>query len=280
MTASTRTDAPQLVYTAGHESPGERLAPTRSRRQLLELILHLTRRELDSSHRNTVLGWAWPLARQLAQLGVLVFVFSSILSLGIPHFAVFVFSGLVAFGWFSSGISAATQSLLGGRHLMLQPRFPGIVLPIVALAVPFVDLLLALPVLIAMAAGSGHLQPTVVLLPLVLAVQLVLMAGLAWLTAATTVYVRDVPQIVTVALTLTFYLTPVFYSVQRIPSRYSWVLKANPLTDIVEAWRAVLLGSPFPGLVATAYVLVVSAVLAAAGYLYFRRHADRLVDHL
>ena len=93
-------------------------------------------------HRFTLLGWAWPVVRQLAQLAVLVFVFSTILDLGIDNFPVFVFSGLIAWSWFAGGVQQATASLIANRHLVFQSRFPVAVLPIVAVAVPFIDVLL------------------------------------------------------------------------------------------------------------------------------------------
>ena len=67
-----------------------------------ELAVHLARREVTSRHRWTLLGWMWPLTRQLAQLAVLVFVFSGVVDLGIEDYPVFVFTGLLAFTWFSA----------------------------------------------------------------------------------------------------------------------------------------------------------------------------------
>jgi len=77
-----------------------------------DLVLHLTKREIDTTHRMTLLGWLWPLARQLAQLGVLVFIFASVLPLDIDNYAVFVFSGLIAWAWFQSGIASAATCIL------------------------------------------------------------------------------------------------------------------------------------------------------------------------
>src|SRR5687768_13899627 len=95
--------------------------PVRSRRHLWELVPHLTRRELQSAHRFTVLGWSWPVVRQLALLGVIVFIFSSVLDLGIEDYALFVFTGLIAWSAFAAGLSAATTSVVKGRHLAMTP---------------------------------------------------------------------------------------------------------------------------------------------------------------
>jgi ABC-type polysaccharide/polyol phosphate export permease len=243
-------------------------------------VAHLARRELESTHRMTVLGWLWPVARQLVQLAVLVFVFSHVLDLGIHNFPVFVFCGLIAWTWFSVGLGAATSSLLDRRHLVYQPRVPPAVLPLVAITVPLVDMVMALPVLLVMLAFGDGVPWTVALVPLLVVVQFALMSGLAWLTSAAAVFFRDVPNVVAVLLTVLFYATPVFYAVSKIPDRYSALLHANPMTALVEAYRALLLGDPFPSVAAVAYVLGLSVALAALGLWAFRAVEGRFADNL
>ena len=245
-----------------------------------ELVLHLAHRELKSRQRWTLLGWAWPLARQLAQLAVLVFIFGRVFDLGIDNYPVFVFAGLVAYTWFSTGVSDAAFSLLSQRHLVFQPRFPTAVVPIVAVTVPLVDVLIALPVLLVMLALTDGIDWIALLIGPLLAIQLVLMCGIAWLCAAATVYLRDVPQVVLVGLTLLFYVTPVFYNLERVPERYRPVLELNPLGTLIESYRAVLLGQDFPGALHLAVVAVGSVALAVVGLLVFRRLQPGFVDEL
>ncbi|MFL5906698.1 MAG: ABC transporter permease [Solirubrobacterales bacterium] len=237
-------------------------------------------RQLSSTHRFTVLGFMWPLARQLTQLAVLAFVFSKVVDLGIEDYATFLFSGLVAWSWFSGGISAGTSSLLDNRNLAFQPSFPVVILPLVAVTVALADLLIALPVLIAMAVGSGELYWTAAFLPVLLAVQFVLMCGIVWLTAAATVYLRDVRNVVGVALLLLFYLTPVFYGLSRVPDRYQWLLQLNPLTTLIEAYRSVLLDASLPDAGSLGLVALASVVIATAGLMLFRRLERGFVDEL
>jgi lipopolysaccharide transport system permease protein len=245
-----------------------------------DLVLHLAKRELTVRNRWTLLGWAWPLTRQLAQLGVLVFLFSSVFDLGIKNYAVFAFAGLMAYNWFSSGLGEATSSLIANRQLVFQPRFPAAVLPIVSIVVPFADLLLALPVLLVMLAATGTLHASAVLFLPLLCIQLVLMCGIAWLTAALSVYLRDVPNIVLVGLTLLFYVTPVFYGLQRVPERFRHYLELNPLTTLIESYRAVLLDQGSAGANALIVVTLASLVVAVAGLLVFRRLQSGFVDEL
>jgi lipopolysaccharide transport system permease protein len=248
--------------------------------RLRELVMHLAGREVASLHRFTLLGWAWPLVRQLAQLAVLVVVFSRVIHLGVHHFVPFVFSGLIAWNWFSTGVANGTSSLLDRRHLVFQPRFPTLALPLVAVAVPLVDLLLALPVLAVMLLVSGDLHWSILFMPVLVAIQLALMAGIAWLSAAATVYFRDVRHIVLVGVTMLFYFTPVFYDLHALSPHYRSLLRLNPLTTIVDAYHSIVLGGRLPPAGWLAGVALLSVALAVAGLLFFNRVSGGFVDEL
>jgi lipopolysaccharide transport system permease protein len=255
-----------------------------SSRRFTSIVAHLVKRELDATHRLTVLGWAWPVIRQVAQLAILVFIFGHVLNLNIPHFPVYVFSGLLSWTWFATGLATASTCLLDQRHLLFQPRFPAAVLPIVAISVPLVDLGVALPLLIAIAVAEEGVRWTAILLPLLIVLQFTLMAGLAWIVSTAAVFLRDVPNIVTVVLLGLFYMTPVFYRIHTIENRtYTHILDVNPLTTVVEGYRSLLLGGhaePLPDLRRFAYVVVLSLALVAVGRWFFRRNAALLVDSL
>jgi len=248
--------------------------------QLRELVTHLVVRELTVTHRSTLLGWTWPLARQLAQLGILVLIFGHVVNLRIHHYAVFVFSGLVLWTWFSNGLGAACSSVISRRHMVFQPRCPTVILPVVAVAVPLVDVLIALPFLIVMLLASGTFHLTIVVLPALLVVQFLLMVGAGWITAALSVYLRDVPHIVSVLLLTLFYGTPVFFSITRVPHRFHALLYANPIGTLIESYRALILGSPFPPVAAFAATAAVSILLTVLGLWFFRALEGGFVDEL
>lgn len=248
--------------------------------RLRELVAHLAAREVASLHRFTLLGWTWPLVRQLAQLVVLVVAFSHVLHLGVPHYAPFVFSGLIAWNWFSSGVINGTSSLLDSRHLVFQPRFPVLALPLVAVTVPLIDLLLALPVLVVMLVVDTGVHWSLLFLPVLVAVQLTLMAGLAWFTAAATIYFRDIRHITTVAVTMLFYFTPVFYDLSRLPGRFHHLLRINPMTTIVDGYHSIVLSGRLPAAGWLAVVTLFSVAVAAAGLAFFVRVSPGFVDEL
>jgi lipopolysaccharide transport system permease protein len=261
-------------------APDAGTSSSSSRRHVLDVVVHLTRRQLESEHRLTVLGWLWPLARQLVQLAVLVFIFGSVLDLGIEDFPLFVFSGLLLWSWFSSALSAATGSLVSERHLLLNPRLPAVVLPLVAVLVPLVDLVIALPVLAIMLAVEGELHATIVLVPLVLALELALIVGLSLVTSALNVYFRDVGNVVGVGLLLMFYVTPIFYGLKTVPEEFQPVLEANPVARLIEVARGLLLEGRLPSVADVGILLGVTVAALALGAWTFRRLQPDFIDHL
>jgi ABC-type polysaccharide/polyol phosphate export permease len=255
--------------------------PTHARlRYLRELVGHLTRRELALGYQNTVLGWTWPLARQLLPLAVRVFAFSKVLNLGIANYPTFVFSGLIAWTWFATGTTSASRAILMNRQFAMRPGFPTAVLPIIAISVPMFDAVVALPLLLVLLAFEHNLSASVVLLPAAFAVQFAMMAGLAWLTASLSVVLRDIPNLVAVTILMGFYVTPVYFDVGRIPEQYQFLLRLNPATTLIEADRAILLGSPWPTAFACIVVTAGSVLIAIGGYLCFRRLSRSFADEL
>jgi ABC-type polysaccharide/polyol phosphate export permease len=240
-------------------------------RRLAQLTIHLAMREVTARHRFTTLGWLWPLARQLAQFAVLLLIFTSVVDLKIHDYPAFLLTGLVAWSWFSTGLTDGTGSLIAQRHLLFRPRCPAAVLPVAASTVAFVDALIALPVLIGIVAASGDLAPSVLFLPVLAVIQLLLVCGLAWLASAASVYLRDVAQIVIVGLLLLFYLTPVFYETSRVPDGYEWVIRLNPLTPLLEGYRNVLVDGHLPPAAPIAEVAAASVAFAALGFSVFQR---------
>jgi ABC-type polysaccharide/polyol phosphate export permease len=249
-------------------------------RRLAQLTIHLALREVSARHRFTTLGWLWPLTRQLAQFGVLLLIFTSVVDLDINDYPAFLFTGLVAWSWFSSGLTDGTGSLIAHRHLLFRPRCPAAVLPVAASTVALVDTLIALPVLIGIVAVSGDLAPSVLFLPVLAVIQLLLVCGLAWLASAASVYLRDVTQIVLVGLLLLFYLTPVFYETARVPDDYEWVISLNPLTPLLEGYRDVLVEGHLPPAGPVAAVAAASMAAAALGLVVFQRLRRGFVDEL
>lgn len=246
-----------------------------------DLLVELVLRDLRLRYRRSALGAAWSQLGALATLGVLWFLFTRVVPLGIPDYAVFVFAALLAWTWFSAALLAGTGSVVEARDLLRRPGFPVGLLPAVAVTTHLVHYLLALPVLLAaVAVGTGRVPPTAVALPAVLAVQFLLTLGPAYLLAAANVRFRDVAHLVSVSLLPLFYASPVFYGAAQVPSRFHLFYDLNPLAQLFAAYRAVLLEGRWPAWDALAAVAGAGAALAAVGGWAFAAAAHRFPEEL
>ncbi len=249
-------------------------------RHRLALIVHLTRQEIKLSSRFSTVGALWPLLRQLAQLAVITVAFTAVLDLGIPNYAAFVLAGLVGWTWFVSAMTTSADAIRWKRELAMRPGFPTLILPVLAVTVPLFDVLLALPLLFGLLVFTAEVHAaTPLLLPLLL-LQGLLMVGLGWVVSSVAVFLRDVPQIVTLFVTLGFYITPIYFDVSRVPADYQWIIRLNPMAVLLEAQRAALLGTPWPPVSSLMALGVLTVVLLGCGFLLFTKLSRRFADEL
>ncbi|MHC5827835.1 MAG: ABC transporter permease, partial [Nostoc sp.] len=144
---------------------------------------------------------------------------------------------------FSGGLSQAASSVIGQPNLVKKVVFPLGLLPLVPILSTFIESSFGLIALILFVAISSHtLHTTLALLPLLWLTQLLLTAGLGYLTAGLTVFLRDIPQTLGVILNIWMYLTPIIYPASAIPEKWrGWVFWLNPMTAIVEGYRDLIL---------------------------------------
>lgn len=247
---------------------------------LKDVSVHLVRRDFATRHRGSLLGWLWALAPPLLQLLVTYFLFTKVLPLRVNHYPVFLLTGILAWNWFTRSISLGTVSLESQRELVLRPGFPTIVLPVTSGLIGLVDYVLALPVLLIAVGFSTGLHATALLLPLILAIQLVLIVGMVWALAPLQVYFRDVQYLVGLALMLGFWLTPIFYSRIQVPPEFLWLYDANPMAHLIEAEREILLAGHLPSGEALGLVALGSIAMAVAGAVLFTRMRHSVPEQL
>lgn len=217
-----------------------------------DLLRTLVRRDLEARYKGSVLGNLWPLLNQLSQLLIYTYVFSIVLKVklslkGLPPnnltFGLWLFAGLLPWIAFTGGLTQAAGSVVGQPNLVKKVVFPLALLPLVPILSTFIESsfgLMALIVLVAVTSQTLH--TTLGLLPLVWLTQLLLTAGLGYLAAGLTVFLRDVPQTLGVILNLWFYLTPIVYPVSSIPEQWrGWVFWVNPVAAIAEVYRDLVL---------------------------------------
>jgi lipopolysaccharide transport system permease protein len=244
-----------------------------------DLVRELVSRDIKLRYRRSILGIAWSQLAPLAMIGVLTFVFQSVIQLKIEHYPAFLFTGLLAWLWFQSGMVAATQSIVNNRDLIRQPGFPVPMLPVVSIGTGLINYLLSLPVLfIWIGVSLGGLPVTAVALPAIVATQFLLMLGPAYILSALHVTFRDVGHIVEIALLPLFYATPILY--KTIPARFHLVADLNPLAQVMRAYHDCLIDGRWPSAVSLGAVAAFGVLLLFGGARIFERRSGRFVEEL
>ncbi|MCB1055264.1 MAG: ABC transporter permease [Acidobacteria bacterium] len=252
------------------------------------LLGTLTQRELKARYRGSALGFFWSLVNPLLLTAVYTLVFGWILApsrgTGPQPYALFLISGLFPWLWVSSSLLEGTVSLVANSGLIRKAVFPVELPPLVAVLANLIHFLLAVPILLlALAAGRLMGYPVggwgLLLLPVVVALQLPMVAGIALALSALNVLFKDVRDLVQNGLTLLFFLAPIIYPLHFIPiEALRWVVRLNPFTPYVLGYQAVLFDGVAPDLVVWGEMIVFSLAFWALGTWLFERLREVLVE--
>jgi ABC-type polysaccharide/polyol phosphate export permease len=248
---------------------------------LRDLLRELVARDMKLRYKRSILGVAWSLLNPLFQILVFVFLSRRVLSLDIPNYPSFVFTGVLAWNWFHTAVITTTSAITGGRELVGRPGFPTAILPVVTVTTNLLHFLLALPVLLLfLALGGGRLTGALLALPLVILLQFLLVLGLGYLVATVNVTFRDTQHLLAVVFRLLFFLTPVFYDATSVPARYQTLYRLNPMFHLIAAYRAVFIQGAPPDYRALLAMAAFSGGLLWLGHTVFTRASARFAEEL
>jgi len=249
------------------------------------LLFQLVRRDFELRFVGSAMGWIWGVIHPLVLLLSWTFVFSVCLRQepppGTTSYPLFLFAGMLPWLLFSDTVQRSTSSLLEHANLITKTVFPAEIIPVTVFLSSLTSHLLALALMVAAAAVVlNQVSVFLILLPAYMLVVGLLAVGIGWIVAGLHVFLRDTAQVIAVVLTLWFWLTPIFISDQQFPPWARFLLRINPLSYLVRAYRVVLLGGRFPDpwdfAIATAYG-VAAFIL---GGLFFRMMKRGFADVL
>ena len=248
-----------------------------------DLLLIFAWRDIKVRYRQTILGAVWVMGQPLVTMLIFTLLFSRVAKLradaGLPY-PLFVLGGIVLWNFVSGSILRSGNSLLNTAHLISKVYFPRLLLPISHVVTDVVDFAIAALLIVPLMLWYGIYPGFGVLLaPLVVLVAGMFALGVGLWIAALNVEYRDVRVIIPWLLQIAMYATPVVYPLSAMPERYQWLVALNPMTGIVEAFRATLFG----GQVAAPVLLwsvAGSLLLLVSGAYYFRRMERLFADVL
>ena len=252
-----------------------------------ELVYFLTKRELQIRYKQSFFGISWAVLQPLVFAFVFALFFGVVAKLqapaGLPY-AVFAVSGIVPWLFTSTAIQQGASSLVMDANLIAKVYFPRLALPISKALSLIIDLLIALPIVIAVTLLYGvAIASTIWLVPAFLLLGVVTAFALATFLAAVNVKYRDVQLVVPMLIQILFFASPVLYSGTQVGDQsghaWSYIYSINPMASVLDGMRwALIEGQPYPGTV-NILISVGSALLLLLGaLLYFRRAENFFAD--
>ena len=247
-----------------------------------EMIFSLVKRDLKGRYKGSALGFLWTFLNPLLQLVVYTMVFSVIMRAGIEDYYLFLFVALVPWIFFSTSVSGGASCIWAQQDMVKKIYFPREVLPISYVTSQFVNMLLSFIVIFAVLIFSGHNINLVALLylPVIMLVEYILALGMAMLTSALTVYLRDLEYILGIVTMAWQFLTPVMYSVDMVPEELRGIFSLNPMTSVIAAYREILYFGNAPRLNTLISAVVVGVIVLAAGWFAFSHLQKHFAEEL
>lgn len=250
-----------------------------------QLISALTARDLKARYRGSVLGYFWSLANPLLLLGVYTLVFTKFFPQQIVQaYPLFLFAGILPWTFFAAATLESTVSISGNAGLIKKVLFPAEALPLVVVLSHLVHFALAIPVLlVALAgftiAGKVHPGPALLLAPLVMLIQTAFVAGIAMIVSSVSVLFRDLRDIITNLMQLGFFITPIIYRVDNIPSPLlRALLRINPMTPFVVSYQSIFFEGRVPHATDAVLMLAYAVASLSLGFFVFERLRDSLAE--
>lgn len=246
----------------------------------LFILRNLIAKDFKVRYRNMSLGILWSLVNPLVMMSVLTFIFTVVLPNSRQNFPLFVLIGILPYNFFSLAWSTGTTSIVDSGRLIKKVPFRRELVPLSTVLanslhyfIQFGLLLVAVSLVIGPSWSWAWL-------PVVLALQLVFVAGLTLATSALDVYLRDMRYVVESANLVLFWLVPIFYGFETIPRRYAWLYELNPVAAVIMLLRTILLDGQPPNLSTLLKFAAVSIGTMAAGVVIFRRLQRDFADYL
>lgn len=237
-----------------------------------EMILSLVKRDLKGRYKGSILGFVWTFLNPLLQLCVYTFVFSVIMQNGIEQYYLHLFVALIPWIFFSTSVAGGSKCIWTQHDMVKKIYFPREVLPISFVTSQFINMLLCFIVIFIALLFSGRPINIVswIYLPIILFIEYILSLGFALISSAVTVYIRDIEYILSIVTMAWQFLTPVMYSLERVPANVQIVFYLNPMTPIIVAYRDILYYGQFPKMETLTGSLFLSIFFLGIGLLVFR----------
>lgn len=249
--------------------------------QYRELLYFFTWRDFKVRYKQTAIGALWALFQPFITMVVFSLFFGKLAKMpsdGIPY-PIFVYTGLLFWQFFSQALAETSTSLISNASIITKVYFPRLILPISGVMTKFVDFFIASLILVGMMIYYNY-TPSIaglLIIPLLLLITFMAATGGGLLLASINVKYRDVRYVLPFFIQMLLFVTPVIYPTS-IAGKYSWILAINPMTGVIKAARASLLGNAPINWELLLISFIAVSVLLIAGIIFFKKTERYFAD--
>lgn len=250
-------------------------------------MAQLVRRDFQQRFVGSAAGWLWGVVHPLVLLLSWTFVFKVCMKAEPPpgavtqNYTMYLFCGFLPWLLFQETVTRSAGSMVENANLITKTVFPSEVVPVSIFLSSLIHHLIALALAVAaVAIVLGRVSKMIVLLPAYMFFIGLLAVGVGWIAASLHVYLRDTAQVLSVVMTLWFWLTPIFIFESQIPERFRPLMAWNPMSWVVNGYRYRLLSPLWPSWKEFAVLAAYSLAVFVAGGLFFRHLKRGFADVL
>lgn len=251
------------------------------------LFMQMLRRDVQARYRGSQLGFVWAFIYPIMMLLVYTFVFGMVMQVKWNvegqdniEFGIILFAGLILHGFLAEVLIGAVGLINGNQQFVKKVVFPLEILNAVSVANAFFHMVLGFIILLAVfVITGGTLHWTLILAPIVVLPFVLFLMGLSWFVAVLGVYIKDLSQFMGVIVTVLLFLGPIVYPFSVVPAAIkTYVLWLNPLTIIVEQFRAVVLFGELPDWHLLGIYSIFAIAMLVLGVWFFEKTKSGFAD--
>jgi lipopolysaccharide transport system permease protein len=245
------------------------------------------KREFQSKYRNSLLGATWTVLNPLAMIVVYTVIFANVMHSRLPGvsttfgYSIHLCAGVLTWGLFAEITARAQNTFLENANMLKKLSFPRLCLPVTVVANALVNfaIIFGLFTVFLLVTGNFPGLAFVALVP-VLAIMVAFAIGLGITVGVLNVFFRDVGQFFSILLTFWFWLTPIVYPANILPSGVQSIMRFNPMASLTSACQQILVQDQWPQWSSLVLATILAAVFCVLGLALFRKHVGEMVDEL
>ena len=249
--------------------------------QYRQLLKSNVQKEIRGKYKGSFLGVLWSFVNPLLQVLVYTLVFPFILKNTQENYVVFLIIGILPWTWFVTSISQGTSCILANAGIIKKVYFPREILPISVVTSEGVNFLISTIIILGFVIFGGiGLSWNILWYFLIFIIQFIVSIGVAFIVSSLTVYFRDLQHLLGIFMQLLFYATPIVYAISSVPAGLQWIVKINPMSYLIEGYRAIFYSKTMPDFQGLLIALVMGIVLCVIGYFVFKKLEKKFAEEL